>query len=113
MHTAVKEAGRVAAALHGCAYDPALPKRDLHGERAAAEAELERVGEVWPDSARLLRHRLSAALAADAGDDPPLVLAHGDLTPGQLLMSVLGVAVVDVDTLCRAEPALDLGRFLA
>ena len=40
-------------------------------------------------------------------------LAHGDLTPGQLLFSVIGAGIVDVDTLCRGEPALDLGRFLA
>jgi aminoglycoside phosphotransferase (APT) family kinase protein len=42
------------------------------------------------------------------------VLAHGDLTPGQILLDASGgVGLVDVDTLCVAEPGLDLGRFLA
>ena len=41
------------------------------------------------------------------------VLSHGDFTPSQVLLDRGRPGVVDLDTLCRAEPALDLGRFLA
>ena len=42
------------------------------------------------------------------------MLAHGDLTPSQVLLGAPGrIGLVDVDTVCLAEPALDLGRFLA
>jgi aminoglycoside phosphotransferase (APT) family kinase protein len=42
------------------------------------------------------------------------VLAHGDFTAAQVLLDGSGRAgIVDVDTLCVAEPALDVGRFLA
>jgi hypothetical protein len=42
------------------------------------------------------------------------VLAHGDFTAAQVLLDDSGRSgIVDVDTLCVAEPALDVGRFLA
>ena len=44
---------------------------------------------------------------------PDMVLSHGDFTPAQVLLDGQDVAVVDLDTLCWADPALDLGRFLA
>jgi hypothetical protein len=41
-------------------------------------------------------------------------LSHGDFTAGQVLLDgVDQVGLVDTDTLCLAEPALDVGRFLA
>jgi aminoglycoside phosphotransferase (APT) family kinase protein len=46
----------------------------------------------------------------------PPVLAHGDFTPGQLLVDLDGrgeLGLLDFDAASQAEPALDLGRFLA
>jgi aminoglycoside phosphotransferase (APT) family kinase protein len=42
------------------------------------------------------------------------VVCHGDFTPAQLLLQD-GVirGLVDFDTVCWADPALDVGRFLA
>jgi hypothetical protein len=40
-------------------------------------------------------------------------LAHGDLTPSQLVLAGPRIGVLDFDGLCQAEPAFDLGRFLA
>ncbi|WP_299449734.1 hypothetical protein [uncultured Serinicoccus sp.] len=40
----------------------------------------------------------------------PLVVAHRDLHDGQLLWDGQRVGVVDLDTVCRAEPALDLAN---
>jgi Ser/Thr protein kinase RdoA (MazF antagonist) len=42
-----------------------------------------------------------------------MVLSHGDFTPAQVLLDDSAVGIVDLDTLCWADPALDLGRFLA
>ena len=55
------------------------------------------------------------AVAAVARRTPrqPLAFAHGDFTPSQLLLAESRVGVLDFDDLCQAEPALDLGRFLA
>lgn len=118
---AVRTAARTAAALHLCATPPTgLPVRDLDGERAVAEQELALLEPVWPDRAARLRAGLSRALGALADSGTPTgwpmapALAHGDFTPSQVLLDDSGRAgLVDVDTLCRAEPALDLGRFLA
>jgi aminoglycoside phosphotransferase (APT) family kinase protein len=41
------------------------------------------------------------------------VTCHGDYKHNQLLFGDGPPTLVDLDTLCRAEPALDLGQFLA
>src|SRR3954454_12510413 len=48
-----------------------------------------------------------------AGGAQGLVLSHGDFTPSQVLLDGSSSAVVDLDTLCWADPAQDLGRYLA
>ncbi len=77
---------------------------------------------MWPAAAANLRRGVVRALddrlgaGHPSGSPEPVapVLSHGDFTPGQLLLDGDGgVGLVDVDTLCLAEPALDLGRFLA
>src|SRR3712207_8430077 len=51
--------------------------------------------------------------AAAECDPLPLVPSHGDLTPGQILFDGARPGLLDFDTVCQAEPALDLGQFLA
>ena len=55
--------------------------------------------------------RLCEAAAATSAPTPRF--GHGDLTPAQFLFGGRAVAVVDFDDVAVAEPALDLGRFLA
>jgi hypothetical protein len=111
LRDAVVTAARTLAAVHLCDFSGTpLPVRDAAGERAAVAAELDRLDPVWPEVAARLRGGLPDG---DAGPWDS-VLAHGDFTPGQVLLDASGrAALVDVDTLCVAEPALDLGRFLA
>jgi hypothetical protein len=124
LREAVRTAARAAAAVHLC--DPSrspLPTRGLAAEQAATERELALLEAVWPGIAARLRRGMTRTLEAlpdcggrTASADQPVapVLAHGDFTPRQVLLDASGRAgIVDVDTLCIAEPALDLGRFLA
>jgi hypothetical protein len=121
---ALRTAAQTAAAVHSCPASGAeLPVRNLTGERAATERDLMLLESVWPEVAASLRRGLAGALRSLPARSPataapgwPLapVLAHGDFTPSQVLLDASGGAgLVDVDTLCIAEPALDLGRFLA
>jgi aminoglycoside phosphotransferase (APT) family kinase protein len=113
LRDAVRAAGRAAAAVHLAAPgDEALPVRDLDAERALTDHALALLEPVWPVVAARLRARAAAALEAPGRESAP-VLGHGDLTPGQVLLDASGRAgIVDLDTLCLAEPALDLGRFV-
>jgi hypothetical protein len=124
LSSAVETAARTAAAVHACSASGApLPVRDFAGELAATERDITLLQPVWPEAAARLRPAVIRALdvtgdhrrpAASAGWPLAPVLAHGDFTAGQVLIDGSGRAgIVDVDTLCVAEAALDVGRFLA
>jgi aminoglycoside phosphotransferase (APT) family kinase protein len=124
LSSAVRTAARTAAAIHACsASGVALPVRDLSGEVAATERDIRLLQPMWPEVATRLRPAVTWALEATdhhqrqgAPGGWPLapVPAHGDFTPSQVLLDGPGrTGIVDVDTLCIAEPALDIGRFLA
>src|SRR5205807_4816861 len=59
--------------------------------------------------------RLAQQLATSLETMPPATyrLAHGGFKPSQLLFHSHHVFVVDFDGLCLADPALDVGYFLA
>lgn len=92
-----------------------------YGRTATFEDELAEVTEVVdrlslsvPElavaAAPLLRH-LADRAAAEPAD--PVVPAHHDFRPAQVLVHGGGVGFIDFDGACMAEPALDLGRFRA
>jgi Phosphotransferase enzyme family len=59
-----------------------------------------------------IAERLAARLAATACDAP--VVGHGGFKPSQLVYGVAGgMVITDFDGLCLADPALDVGYFLA
>jgi hypothetical protein len=58
-----------------------------------------------------LLRRLEALHVAVPAD--PLVSAHHDFRPAQVLLHAGRIGFIDFDGACRAEPALDLGRFRA
>ncbi|MGH8965269.1 MAG: phosphotransferase family protein, partial [Actinomycetes bacterium] len=109
--TAVRDSGRALAALHGSDLATA-PVRSAADELAALRRDLELVTGVWPAVAEQVRRRIDL-LPGGVPDAPDLVLSHGDFTPSQVLLDGHTPAVVDFDTLCWADPALDLGRYLA
>jgi hypothetical protein len=101
------------AALHGCGVQS--------GELVTWEDELGEVREVVDrlavpvpalvGAARPLLERLEA-LAADhpAAEPGP---SHRSFRPAQVLIADGEIGFIDFDGFCRAEPALDLGLFLA
>jgi len=110
-------AGSAAAAatlarLHGAALPAALPH---HGPLAEldlvlrAAADLDRLA---PDLGNLA-HRLADRLAHEVPLASAPVLAHGDLHPEQVLLTVDGAGLVDFDRACIAPIALDLANLHA
>lgn len=109
-----REAGVALAALHRHRPAGPLPLVTATERLAAVTADAELVRDPWPE----VSDRVAAALEPvrrvlerPAPGSP--VLVHGDFTPSQVLTRPDGLAVVDLDTLCRSEPAADLGRYLA
>jgi hypothetical protein len=105
--------GRALAALHAATPGPELA---AHGPREEA-----RVLEAWIEA--IARHapllegpvRRTAHGVLDRLEDAPvgeLVPAHRDFHDGQVLIDRAGVNVLDFDTLCLAERALDLANML-
>jgi len=112
LRIAVRKSGQALAALHSGDV-PEAPVRFPADELAAVKRDLAVVAGLWPDVAARVARCLDGS-AGDVPQAPELVLSHGDFTPSQvLLLDGRSPAVVDLDTLCWADPAQDLGRYLA
>ncbi|HWQ14931.1 MAG TPA: ABC transporter transmembrane domain-containing protein, partial [Roseiflexaceae bacterium] len=113
LEEALAAAARMAATLHSSGI--AL------GPRRALTDELERLGRdvaaivrVSPELGQRLRGWLErAGAASDPSDALAFCFSHGDFTHTQLVFEGTASGLVDFDTVCQAEPALDLGHFLA
>lgn len=105
--------GEVAAMLHTSNLQ--LGRRHtLDDELIGIQHEIATTRQFVPDFADQAQFWL-ARIAALADQSEPLTLClnHGDFKPEQLLFDGASSGLVDFDTLCQAEPALDLGKFLA
>jgi ABC-type multidrug transport system fused ATPase/permease subunit len=113
LEEAVGRCGEVAAALHRSGV-PVGPLRQLRHELGWLDEQLATLHAVAPRLAvRLGENRSELGEAAAECDPLPLVPSHGDLTPGQILFDGPRPGLLDFDTVCQAEPALDLGQFAA
>ncbi|MET0764722.1 MAG: ABC transporter transmembrane domain-containing protein [Blastococcus sp.] len=107
---AVAACARVAAALHQSSI-PVGPPRSLAADIDTVRAAVDALDPLAPALAASL-HRHLGAVADLALDAPgPIGVAHGDFAPSQVLFDGPTTSVVDFDTVCLAEPALDLGQF--
>lgn len=112
LRAAVGEAGRALAALHGLTQAVA-PAQEPGQVWHRLDRELEVVAEVWPETAAAVRRAMGEALQPTA-ECSERVLCHGDYTPSQILFRHgRASGLVDLDTVCWGDPAMDLGRFLA
>jgi ABC-type multidrug transport system fused ATPase/permease subunit len=109
---------RVIAAVHRAPV-PLGPSRTFEGELTEVRRELIEVGRRCPALGVQLSRWLAPAEITVAATDPfPAGPVHGDLTPAQVLFTGepsggSRCGLIDLDTIGQAEPALDLGHFLA
>ena len=108
---AMRSTGRTLAALHSTAR-AVVPVRTVRHLYRELDQQLNVVQPVWPKIADQVRSRVQG-FDTEPGSAAE-VLCHGDFTPAQVLLADNTVCgLVDFDTVCRSEPAMDLGRFLA
>jgi hypothetical protein len=109
----VAACGHAAAALHGSGV--ALgPARTIDDDLAGLRRDMAIVRPFVHDSGDRAQAWFEQ-VAALAQQSQPLgpCLSHGDFKYEQLLFDGARSALVDFDGVCQAEPALDLGKFLA
>ena len=105
---ALDTCARVTVALHESAVPVGEP-RTLAGEIGQVRREVEAVAQLAPALAALLHEGLTGAAGVSRDAPAPLGVAHGDLTPSQVLFDGPLSGLVSFDAVCLAEPALDLG----
>jgi hypothetical protein len=104
---------QLAAAIHAAPVTVG-PERTVETELHTLGSELLGTGGRAPAlGVRMSRWLASAQAAAQATAPLPLAPAHGSLAPAKVLFDGDRCGLIGLDTVCRAEPALDLGRFLA
>jgi thiamine kinase-like enzyme len=109
----VATGGYVAAMLHASGVDLGRP-RTLEDELAGLRPQIAMARQFVPsfgERAQLWLERIAAL--AEQSEPLKLCLGHGDFKHEQLLFDGARSALVDFDAICQAEPALDLGKFLA
>ena len=103
----------VAATLHGLDA-PAAGLRSAEYEAERLRTDIAAVARIAPSLGGWLDDGLARAEAELAASAPLAARpSHGDLKHNQILFDGRRWALVDFDTVCLAEPALDLGNFLA
>jgi ABC-type multidrug transport system fused ATPase/permease subunit len=106
-------AARMAAALHGSGVELGQ-RRALANELDKLRPEVADIERVSPELGAQLRAWLERVEACDESDEAlEFCFSHGDFTHTQLVFDGTTSGLVDFDTVCQAEPALDLGHFLA
>jgi hypothetical protein len=88
--------------------------RGVEAELAATERATEAIQQLMPSTGAVVRDIVTRTrdLLGRVPAEPPS-FAHGDYKADHLLVSRAAVTVLDFDRCARAEPALDLAKFLA
>jgi hypothetical protein len=109
-------AGAALRALHAAPV-PALAGLEAHDfakEIRAISRAAEHVAALLPDVGASIQAMLDRAQEVHARLDPqPTTFVHGDFKADHLWVTADGLTLIDFDTCGRAEPALDVGKFLA
>jgi aminoglycoside phosphotransferase (APT) family kinase protein len=112
LESVVETCARIAATLH-TSNIPLGPRRTLDDELAALRRSLVEIQRVSPLLAAEIEPRIERLSAKAARSEAlPLRFNHGDFTHGQVLIDGERVGLIDFDSVCQAEPALDIGQFL-
>jgi len=104
---------RVAVALHGSGLELGQA-RTLEQRLADLQNEVEITRVFSPEFADHAAGWLASVTEhAQRIEAVPFCLCHGDFKYAQVFFDGDQVGLVDLDTVCQAEPALDLGQFFA
>jgi thiamine kinase-like enzyme len=113
LESAIAASARIAASLHASPSKLGR-RRSFDDERAALREKIAAVQHVSPAlGARFQGWLERIETYAEESDPLRPCLSHGDFTHAQLIFDGARSGLVDFDTICQAEPALDLGQFLA
>jgi phosphotransferase family enzyme len=113
LESAVEACASVAAALHASEVELG-PRRDAGRELSSLRADIAALSRISPElGARLLVSLETAEDRLLRSPALPPSICHGDFRHTQILFDRESVTLVDFDSVCQAEPALDLGHFLA
>lgn len=106
-------AARALAEIHDCPVKTAR-ERGVRGEVSGLKRWVWKATQVYPELAESLEASLKGILesANDLRCHKP-VLVHGDFSPNQVLLGSDGATIVDFDSICNGDPAIDVGNFLA
>ena len=108
----IETAAGLAAALHrsGIAIGP---RRSLDDELGRLGATIAGIQPFSPELSAALAewHALLAARGRETAA-LPLCFNHGDFTAGQILFDGASCGLIDFDSVCQAEPALDIAQFI-
>lgn len=112
LEAAIVTCAQIGAALHSSGIGLGQ-RRALDDELAALRAGLAQIERISPAFAAqlALRYDQIAAVAQESAA-LPLCFNHGDFTAGQFLFGPQGSGLIDFDSVCQAEPALDVAQFL-
>ncbi len=94
--------------------DKLLERHTFAGEVKAIARASEHVHALLPATGAAINEILTRAqeLYERLSPEKP-TLAHGDFKADHLWVTPTGLAMIDFDTCCLADPALDVGKFLA
>lgn len=113
LERAVETSARVAASLHESGVRLG-PRRTIAMDLDQLGREVRAIRSVSPALGRTLTRHLDGVARREPASEPlPLRPGHGDFTFTQLLFDGADCSLVDFDTLCQAEAALDVGHYVA
>jgi hypothetical protein len=113
MEAAVRTCALIAATIHGSNINLGSP-RTLEVQVSRLQEAAQVVSQVFPELGTQLNSWIQQTVEfAQEYPTMPLVFSHGDFTYTQLIFDGKGAGLVDFDTMGQAEPAQDLGHYLA
>ena len=113
LEEAIRTCALIAATLHSS--DIKLgPQKKLEMQVAQLREESKVIGRTFPELHAQIDSWINETIAfSHAYPAMPHCFSHGDFTYTQLIFDGSGGGLVDFDSICQAEPAQDLGHYLA
>ena len=113
LEKAIQTCALIAATLHGSNIQLG-PRTTLEKQVDKLLEETEVLSQVFPEVGAQVKSWINQTVEfAQAYPAMPACFSHGDFTYTQLIFDGKDGGLVDFDSICQAEPAQDLGHYLA